>query len=688
MKKLHYLTLLFFSAIVTLNAQWTQVPNTPVYVVGTQFTSVGSTIVQLTNNNGTLQSSTDNGVNWSTIPKPDSLIIYKITSYTGTLYALGYVPGPGTKYLLKTTNNGSNWSVIPIPPYSNNGPQDVVVNSNGIYLTYETGTIATRGLWFSSNNGVNWSHLTGNFEGEVLTVSGNNIFCGTYYNGIWRSTDGGVNWTQVYPSNTANAIRILPSGTVLSTFNYSNIVFRSTDLGSSWQQINLGFQPIGIFLSGSTAYVASENGIFKSTDDGTTWSQFALQGIKTYDGYISGSIFLANTSWGTYRSSNSGVNWTRLYQPLTPYITSLAVISNTMYAGTYSGLFVSSNSGTNWTHLGPDSWRIKAIETAGPNIIVSVDSLLPSGSYTSNGLYISSNNGVTWTKTLSLPTDFLEEIRNFGSFVLTGGSFTGSFRSTNNGLNWSPIPISGVRSFATTGSVLFAGGTGGTYRSTNNGNNWITVMGIQSLAVGGNSSYVFTAINTPALYRSSNNGITWFPTGFYIPISEIYVDNSNVVVGSATPGIGIYFSSDNGVNWFDRNDGFPPTYPGIYRILVSGTYMYAVTDNGIWKRPYSEIISGAKSISNVVPKEYQLYQNYPNPFNPKTKIKFDIVKTGNVKLEVYDIRGALVKTLINSTLQSGTYETELDATALAGGIYFYRLIANGFEKTNKMMLIK
>jgi len=91
---------------------------------------------------------------------------------------------------------------------------------------------------------------------------------------------------------------------------------------------------------------------------------------------------------------------------------------------------------------------------------------------------------------------------------------------------------------------------------------------------------------------------------------------------------------------------------------------------------------------------YQLEQNYPNPFNPSTKIRFSIPKQAKVKLEVYDIRGALVQTLVDSEVYAaGNYETSWNATDALGskvssGIYFARITAGNFMKTIKMNLLK
>lgn len=93
-------------------------------------------------------------------------------------------------------------------------------------------------------------------------------------------------------------------------------------------------------------------------------------------------------------------------------------------------------------------------------------------------------------------------------------------------------------------------------------------------------------------------------------------------------------------------------------------------------------------INNSTPTKYSLSQNYPNPFNPSTSIRFDIQRPGLVKLTVFDFLGRKIKTLVNSSLQPGSYEETFDAEGLSSGIYFYRLDADGFTDTRKMILLK
>lgn len=87
-------------------------------------------------------------------------------------------------------------------------------------------------------------------------------------------------------------------------------------------------------------------------------------------------------------------------------------------------------------------------------------------------------------------------------------------------------------------------------------------------------------------------------------------------------------------------------------------------------------------------KEYELVQNYPNPFNPATIIKYNIPKSGEVKLRVFDILGREVTTLVNSYQKEGRYEVEFNASKLASGVYIYRLEADDFVNSKKMLLVK
>ncbi len=86
--------------------------------------------------------------------------------------------------------------------------------------------------------------------------------------------------------------------------------------------------------------------------------------------------------------------------------------------------------------------------------------------------------------------------------------------------------------------------------------------------------------------------------------------------------------------------------------------------------------------------DYALMQNYPNPFNPTTTIQFAIPAVSDVKLEVFDMLGQKVSTLVNRRMEAGLHTVNFNASNLASGVYFYRLQSGSFMQTKKMMLIK
>ncbi len=86
--------------------------------------------------------------------------------------------------------------------------------------------------------------------------------------------------------------------------------------------------------------------------------------------------------------------------------------------------------------------------------------------------------------------------------------------------------------------------------------------------------------------------------------------------------------------------------------------------------------------------EFTLENNYPNPFNPTTEIKFTLNKPGQVELNVFNMAGEHVATLLNNRLIAGTHTVGFDGTGLASGTYIYRLTMNGYSVSKKMSLVK
>jgi endonuclease I len=119
-------------------------------------------------------------------------------------------------------------------------------------------------------------------------------------------------------------------------------------------------------------------------------------------------------------------------------------------------------------------------------------------------------------------------------------------------------------------------------------------------------------------------------------------------------------------------------------ISLSGGYFYKLKQIDLdGSYTFSEILT----LNVAQPDETVLFQNKPNPFNPSTNIEFKIQSTHKVILDVFDIKGERIVTLVNKNLQPGSYKFYFDGSELSSGIYFYRLITDKIF-VKKMNLIK
>lgn len=124
----------------------------------------------------------------------------------------------------------------------------------------------------------------------------------------------------------------------------------------------------------------------------------------------------------------------------------------------------------------------------------------------------------------------------------------------------------------------------------------------------------------------------------------------------------------------------------IYQIILdpSNTLDVVYIDNFYF---YKETSTSTEDRAGI-PTGFSLNQNYPNPFNPTTNISFNIPNNGEVKLEVFNIQGQRVATLVDGFRSAGEYSVTFDAANLASGIYTYRLSTENSVQVKSMVLIK
>ena len=161
----------------------------------------------------------------------------------------------------------------------------------------------------------------------------------------------------------------------------------------------------------------------------------------------------------------------------------------------------------------------------------------------------------------------------------------------------------------------------------------------------------------------------------YMIIDPLHT-SSNPVVET-----GSYNYSNNANNDNDEN------FLLVYNARAANLYLQE------WYKRYKVsgglAIIGVSQISSEVPAVFSLKQNYPNPFNPVTNIEYSLPRNSNVMLNVYDITGKLVQTLVNENQSAGTYKAEMKALNMASGVYFYTLYADDVKiDSKKMVLLK
>jgi hypothetical protein len=99
-------------------------------------------------------------------------------------------------------------------------------------------------------------------------------------------------------------------------------------------------------------------------------------------------------------------------------------------------------------------------------------------------------------------------------------------------------------------------------------------------------------------------------------------------------------------------------------------------------------LTGVADAQSLLPKEFALAQNYPNPFNPSTQITYAVPKAAKITLEIFDVLGRKVATLVDGVVTPGYYTANFNASSMSSGIYFYRLSSPGVTFTKKMLLLR
>ncbi len=396
----------------------------------------------------------------------------------------------------------------------------------------------------------------------------------------------------------------------------------------------------------------------------------SITSITFLDSLTGCAVTSTNSSLEGYilRTSNGGDNWNIVYT-YTPVASSISfnkiafADANIGFATVnYYPCFKTTNAGLNWFIVGNSDWGAADLAVINKDTLLSVNS-----SGLGGGVYRSTNGGVNWSPLGQVggngqPSRIYMYDKNLG-FTMSSSYMR---RTTNGGFNWTIIPGESFLGIQFLDSLTGWKTYDGIKKTTNGGLNWVT----QQLP------------NLPHSYLNTN----------------LFIVNKDTVwmVGDEITNAPIYKTTNGGLNWgFQRTD--TSIHMSVYTFIQFANnnigWAYSIYYNsGIHTITGGNDTTFYTGINNSVfisPNDFNLYQNYPNPFNSNTVISVQLPAAGDVKLKVYDVQGREVQTLIEKRLNSGEYSVSFNGNNLSSGIYFYTLYANEVMiETKKMTLLK
>ena len=502
------------------------------------------------------------------------------------------------------------------------------------------------------------------------------------------------------------------------------LLFPFNQISAQWQQTSAPQDPSGVYaLSFHSNHLYAgifSHGVYISTDQGMSWTakNDGLSNFSTREfAFIGDNIFVATSGAGVFRSSESDTSWTSASNGLSDLeVYALTVKGTKLFAGsggnTQAGVYMSNDSANSWIKVSngltlPASIRALASDD-GQYLYTGVY-----GTGTGSGVFYSIDDGGMWMEANNGITNrYVWKLQIKGADVFAGmDNGGGVYLSTNQGTLWQPVNSgltdSIIQSFTVYGENIFVGTyTGGVFLSTNNGTNWeaintgLTNLDIKSLAVDDKYIYAGTAgsgVGENGIWRRALSEINIIPvelSSFTASVSKNSVTlNWSTATETNNSGFEIQRKLDKS-KWeriaFVEGNG-TTTESQNYSIIddispiETKTIKYRLKQldyDGSYE--FSKVVE----ITQLAPTRFELDQNYPNPFNPTTTVRFSLPADVRVRINIYNSLGELIAEVINKDYEAGYHRVEFSGFIIPSGIYFYRLQADDFIETKKMILMK
>ena len=633
---------------------------------------------------------------------------------------------------------------------------------------------------------------------------------------IVRTTNGGTNWSSqiVGEENNFSGVRFINTMTGWIV-GFAGTLLKTTNSGENWTYQNSGttlYLRAIFFINSQTGWIVGDAGtVLKTTNSGDNW---ILQSVASANNFNSVFFIDINTGWiaangGIYKTTNSGIDWIKIYSKYSKFLSIHFVNPNTGWVvGAVYILKKSTDGGETWERVLPDG--LIDITDSPPALYTSINFINENtgwftSSHSTGGRIYKTTNGGSWTIDFSTSRKNLEEIYfnnsgygwavgkrgtiahtviggldslhdfsagpflDFPEVFIKDSSYHIKARITNEGREpETNVPIRFLINGTQVGYYLRSLPAGGidtvdfTWIPHTAGDFDVAIASALSTDINRSNDSVKADVrvySSPALpifcddfsggtsnWTITNDGGTCVWQAYSPPYPNVYslpATSSGAVLsadadecGSGTTLLStvtiienvdcssfenVYLEFDNdwnaideqdsalvevsydgGTNWSSviawsgtdvRNTQERYTIPNAdvnpnvrirFRTVQPGWDWWWAIDNVCIKGfPLTGLVQNSK-----IPNKYALMQNYPNPFNPTTKIKFDLPKSTQAKLIIYDILGREVTTLVNEKLSAGSYEVEWSAGSYPSGVYFYRFETNDYSNVKKMLLIK
>lgn len=352
--------------------------------------------------------------------------------------------------------------------------------------------------------------------------------------------------------------------------------------------------------------------------------------------------------------------------------------------GEHGTALTSVDSGRSWTeHTIGVNLSFFGMEALGG------DSLIACGE--SGAMYLSSDFGGSWRR-IALPSGsaiYSVASSPEGTLWATGKGVV--LRSSDRGAVWSAsivdstLTFRGIRSFSSQ-RALAVGDSGRVYTTTDGGESWsgviagspVTLFCVESFA----GRHVWAAGDSGKIIVSSDSGRTWVEKDPPVTVRwrALYLEDSSRVFVAGEGGT-IFFTPDGGLQWYrqysaDTHDLYAMRFVDALGIAAGNGGTILLNSEGS-----TETSAGAPARGPVA---YRLEQNFPNPFNPLTAIVYELPAVADVLLQVFDILGREVATLVDTRQPAGIYTTTFNGARLSSGVYFYRLRARCLSPASGM----